>query len=48
MPFLKYRRVKSLYGVLHILGLSRNILSISIRSDASVHVIFEKDSGNKI
>jgi len=39
-----YGRVKSLLGVLGILGLDINLISIIIISDASVHVIFKKDN----
>jgi hypothetical protein len=32
--------------VLHILGLSRNLISVSNMSDAGVHTLFHKDSCN--
>jgi hypothetical protein len=41
---LKDGRSRTLPGVLHILGLERNIISVSKMSDAGVHTIFEKDS----
>jgi len=37
-------RVKTLPGVFHILGLARNLLSISKMSDAGIQVIFNKES----
>lgn len=37
-------RVKNLPGVLHILGLARNLLSVSKMSDVGIQVIFNKES----
>ena len=41
--FLNDGRVKTLHGVLHILGLARNLISISKMVDARVKTMFEKD-----
>jgi hypothetical protein len=35
---------RTLPGVLHILGLERNLISVSKMSDVGVHTIFQKDS----
>ena len=40
----KDSRVKTLPGVLHILGLAKNFLFISKMSDAGIQVIFNKES----
>jgi hypothetical protein len=37
-------RKRTLLGVLHILGLTRNLISISNISDVGVHTLFQKDS----
>ncbi len=37
-------RVRTLSGVLHILALARNIISISKMDDAGVKIVFEKDT----
>ena len=36
-------QVKGINGVMHILGLARNLLSISMLNDVGVQVIFSKD-----
>lgn len=41
--FLNDGRIKTLSGVLHILGLSRNLISVSKMVDAGVKTVFEKD-----
>jgi hypothetical protein len=39
---LKYRRIRTLLGVLHIPYLARNLIFVSNMSDAGVHTVFEK------
>ena len=41
---LKYEWRGTLPSVLHILGLVRNLISISKMSDASVQIVFDKDT----
>ena len=41
--FLNDGRIKTLPGVLHILGLARNLISLRKMADAGVKTIFEKD-----
>jgi hypothetical protein len=45
---LKDGRSRTLPGVLHILGLERNLISIIKMSDAWVHTLFMKDSCNMV
>jgi hypothetical protein len=40
---LKYGRLKNLFAVLYILGLTKNLISMSKMSSASVQAIFKKD-----
>ena len=40
---LNYGRIKTLPGVLHILGLARNLIYVSKMADAGVKIVFEKD-----
>ncbi len=37
-------RVRTLLGVLHILALARNLISVSKLDDAGVKTVFEKDT----
>ena len=46
--FLNDGRIKTLPGVLHILGLAINLTSINKMGDASVQTIFEKDRGKMV
>ena len=39
---LKDGRIETLFVVLHILDLAKNLIFVSEMSDASVHTIFEK------
>ena len=36
-------RIRTLLGVLHILGLARNLISVSKMADVGVKIVFEKD-----
>jgi hypothetical protein len=40
---LIYRRIKTLPGVLHILGLARNFISVSRMDDAGVKIVTTLD-----
>jgi hypothetical protein len=37
-------RIRTLIGVLHIPGLSRNLISVSKMGDAGVKAVFEKET----
>jgi len=37
-------RIRTLLGVLHILALARNLIFVSTLDDASVKIVFDKDS----
>ena len=41
-------RIRTLSGVLHILALARNLISVSKLDDASVKIVFEKDTCNMV
>ena len=41
---LKYGRIRTLPGVLHIPNLARNLISVSKMDDAGVKTIFEKNT----
>jgi hypothetical protein len=41
---LIYRRIRKMPGVLHILGLARNLIFVSKMDDARVKTIFEKET----
>ena len=41
-------RIITLPGVLHIPALARNLISVSKMDDASVKIVFEKDTYNMV
>jgi hypothetical protein len=41
---LRDGRRRTLPGVLHILRLEKNLISVTRMSDTRVHIVFEKDS----